>query len=50
MLRSSARMEIDLMFAALLVLAMIAIALYFLVDRLLRRALPWQADDAGAAG
>ena len=50
MLRSSARMEIDLMFAALLVLTLIAVTLYFLVDKLLRRALPWQADDADGAG
>ena len=46
MLQKNARMEIDVMFAALFVLALIAVALYFAVDWALRRALPWQADDA----
>ena len=49
MLHANARMQVDLMFAALFVLALFAVALYFTVDALLRRALPWQADDAGAA-
>lgn len=49
MLQKNARMEIDLMFAALFVLALIAVALYFAVDWGLRRALPWQADDAEKA-
>lgn len=44
MLVSNARVQIDLMFAALFTLALFAIALYFTVDVLLRRALPWQAD------
>jgi putative hydroxymethylpyrimidine transport system permease protein len=48
MLQKNARMEIDLMFAALLVLAALAVCLYFSVDWALRRALPWQADDAAA--
>ncbi len=42
MLHANARMQVDLMFAALLVLAVLAVALYFLVDGGLRRALPWQ--------
>ena len=42
MLHANARMQVDLMFAALLVLAVMAVALYFLVDELLRRAMPWQ--------
>lgn len=50
MLISNARVQIDLMFAALFTLALFAIALYFTVDVLLRRALPWQADAALRAG
>ncbi len=55
MLNANARMQVDLMFAALLVLALIAVALYFLIDHLARRLTPWQADtllnpDAGSAG
>ena len=42
MLHANARVQIDLMFAALLVLAVFAVALYLSVDALLRRALPWQ--------
>ena len=48
MLHANGRMRIDLMFAALIVLALFAVALYFIVDRLLRLALPWQADSAPA--
>ncbi|UEM05135.1 ABC transporter permease [Skermanella rosea] len=44
MLHANGRMQVDLMFAALLTLAAIAVALYFAVDALLRRALPWQRD------
>ena len=46
MLQSNARMQTDLMFAALFVLAVLAIALYFAIDLLLVRALPWVADTA----
>jgi putative hydroxymethylpyrimidine transport system permease protein len=46
MLHANARMQVDLMFAALLVLALLAVALYFAVDGALRRALPWQPDRA----
>ncbi len=49
MLHANARLQVDVMFAALLVLAAIAVALYFSVDALLRRALPWQAEDAKLA-
>lgn len=42
MLHANGRMQIDLMFAALLTLAAFAVALYFLVDHALRRALYWQ--------
>ncbi|MDP6564204.1 MAG: ABC transporter permease [Alphaproteobacteria bacterium] len=45
MLHANGRMQIDLMFAALFVLAIIAVALFFTVDRLLRRLLPWQPDS-----
>lgn len=44
MLHANARMQIDLMFAALLVLAVMALILYLTVDRLGRRLTPWQAD------
>ncbi len=45
MLHANGRMQIDLMFAALLTLALFAMAIYFTIDSLLRRALPWQADS-----
>lgn len=44
MLHANARAQTDLMFAALFVLALIALALWFTLDRLLRRAIPWQPD------
>lgn len=44
MLHANGRSQTDLMFAALLVLAVIALALWFTLDRLLRRAIPWQPD------
>jgi putative hydroxymethylpyrimidine transport system permease protein len=46
MLHANARMQIDLMFAALLTLAALAVALYFSVDSLLRRTLSWLPDTA----
>ena len=49
MLQANARMQIDVMFAALFVLAVFAVGLYTGVDFALRRALPWQAEDAGTA-
>ncbi len=48
MLHANARMQVDLMFAALFTLALFAVTLYFAVDAMLRRALPWQADTAPA--
>ncbi|MEX0924231.1 MAG: ABC transporter permease [Rhodovibrionaceae bacterium] len=39
------RMQIDLMFAALFVLAALAVGLYFLVDRLCRNVIPWQIES-----
>jgi len=44
MLHANARMQIDLMFAALVILAAIALALYAAVDRLAGRLAPWQAE------
>ncbi len=44
MLHANARMQVDLMFAALITLALFAVALYFTVDAALRRALPWQVE------
>ena len=41
MLHANARLQIDVMFAALLVLMVMALALYVLVDRGLRRLMPW---------
>ncbi len=48
MLHANARMQIDLMFAALFTLGLFAVALYGAVDAMLRRALPWQAESASA--
>lgn len=48
MLHANARMQVDLMFAALVVLAAMALALYVLVDHLARRLTPWQADTNDA--
>ena len=45
MLHANARMQVDVMFAALVTLAVLAILLYFAVDGILRRALPWVADS-----
>ena len=41
MINANARIETDVMFAALFILAAVAISLYVLVDRLLRRLLYW---------
>lgn len=53
MLHANGRMQIDLMFAALAVLAALALSLYFAIDGALRWLLPWaperfqdQADDS----
>lgn len=48
MLHANGRMQVDLMFAALLVLAAMAVALYFAIDRLLRSWLSWQPDSTAA--
>jgi len=46
MLHANARLQIDVMFAALFVLAVFAVLLYFAVDRALRLALPWQVEQS----
>ncbi|MFT8245829.1 ABC transporter permease [Roseomonas sp. BN140053] len=45
MLQANGRSQTDVMFAALAVLATMAMALWFLTDRLLRALLPWQPDQ-----
>ena len=45
MLHANARMQIDLMFAALAILAAASLALYFTVDRLLARLVSWQPGE-----
>ncbi len=44
MLHANARTQVDLMFAALIVLAFFAIILYFSIDNFVKRAIFWQAD------
>jgi putative hydroxymethylpyrimidine transport system permease protein len=44
MLHANARMQVDLMFAALLFLALFAVLLYSVVDTGLRHLTRWQAD------
>jgi putative hydroxymethylpyrimidine transport system permease protein len=46
MLHANARLQVDVMFAALFLLALFSVTLYFTVDWALRKAIPWQADDA----
>jgi putative hydroxymethylpyrimidine transport system permease protein len=43
-LQANARMQIDLLFAALAVLGVVAVALYYLIDALLRRLVAWQPE------
>ncbi|MDO6706723.1 ABC transporter permease [Photobacterium sp. 1_MG-2023] len=46
MLQANARMMIDEMFAALLVLAGLSVALYFITDALLKKAIPWLSENS----
>ena len=46
MLHANSRMQIDLLFAALLTLAMLAVGLYFGVDAGLKRWLPWHLANS----
>lgn len=41
MLQANARIQISLMFAALFILVVIALLLYFVIDKLLHRIIPW---------
>lgn len=41
MLQANARMQVDLMFAALFILLFLTLSLYFITDKLLKRTLPW---------
>ena len=45
MLHANARMQVDVMFAALVVLAVFAVGLYVTMDALLRRLLRWQPES-----
>ena len=45
MLHANSRMQVDLLFAALLVLAALAVGLYFAVDAGLKRWLPWHPPN-----
>ena len=44
MLQANARLQTDLMFAALFVLALVAVSLYVLVDNGLKWMIPWQSE------
>ena len=48
MLHANGRMQIDLMFAALLVLGAMALALYFAVDHAMRRLVRWSPESQAA--
>ncbi|MBW2193098.1 MAG: ABC transporter permease [Deltaproteobacteria bacterium] len=48
MLHANARMQIDTMFAALAVLAVVALSLYFTVDRVMIKIVYWQKDNGTA--
>jgi len=45
MLHANARMQIDVMFAALATLSLLAVTLYFSVDSAVRHAIKWQPDS-----
>lgn len=44
MLQANARMMVDEMFAALLILSVLSVALYFVTDRLLKKCIPWSVS------
>lgn len=50
MLHANARLQVDLMFAALLVLALLALSLYATVHRLGRMLTPWQSETSLISG
>ena len=45
MLQANARVQIDLMFAALFVIAIVAVILYYTVDNFVKLLAPWQKDN-----
>jgi putative hydroxymethylpyrimidine transport system permease protein len=45
MMNSNARMQIDLMFAALFTIVLFSLLLYFSVDKFLRVLIPWQTES-----
>lgn len=45
MLHANARMQADVMFAALLTLSLLSLIIYFSLDALLRRLVPWSAEN-----
>ena len=47
MLHANARMQIDLMFAALTLLALVSLLLYFCIDSLMDRLIYWQPNQEG---
>jgi putative hydroxymethylpyrimidine transport system permease protein len=47
MLHANARMQIDMMFAALALLSIMALTLYFVVDAVLKRLIFWQSEQEG---
>jgi putative hydroxymethylpyrimidine transport system permease protein len=49
MLHANARLQIEVMFAALIVLMAMALVLYVLVDRLLARLMPWAPETLARA-
>ncbi len=49
MINANARIQTDVMFAALFILSVVAITLYVIVDRLLRWMLYWSPDTTGGA-
>ncbi len=46
MLQANARLWVDQMFAALAVLAICSVTLYYVTDRLLRKLIPWQPETS----
>lgn len=47
MLHANARMQIDIMFAALALLSVMALTLYFVIDAVLKRLIFWQPEQEG---
>ncbi|MEH6442625.1 MAG: ABC transporter permease [Oceanospirillaceae bacterium] len=47
MLQSNARMQIADMFAALIILALFSVTLYYVTDQLLKRLIPWHREQTG---